>query len=120
MSFFILYIALNKINLYGYHGVFPEEKIWGTWFELNIQFGIQRREVKTLNDTIDYARILEICKGIFQNPHPLSETLLFEMELALLNAFPDSKYLNISIRKKNPPLGGSIDSSMVRLEKKYD
>jgi hypothetical protein len=42
------------------------------------------------------------------------------MELALLTAFPDIKYLNISIRKKNPPLGGLIDSSMVGLEKKYD
>ncbi len=76
--------------------------------------------MKTLDDTIDYARMLEICKTIFQNSQPLLETLLFEMELALLTAFPDIKYLNISIRKKNPPLGGLIDSSMVGLEKKYD
>jgi len=73
-----------------------------------------------LDDTIDYARVLEICKTIFQKSQPLLETLLFDMEYALLKAFPDIKYLKISIGKMNPPLSGLIDSSMVALEKKYD
>ncbi len=118
--FFILFIALNTIELIASHGLYPEEKTLGNHFVVNISVGIaDESSIKDISDTIDYLVLFQIIKKHFDKPVPLLETLLQSIEKEIIQHYNIVKYLNLSIHKKNPPMGAQIASSEVRLEKYY-
>lgn len=115
----LVYIALQGIRLYGYHGVHAAERQWGTWFELDVQVGISRQRITTLQDTVNYETILQICQEEFTPPVDLLEDILWRIEQRVLNLVPDALKLQVVIRKQNPPLAGSVQASQVRIDKTY-
>ena len=115
----ILFVALNNIELTAGHGLYPEEKILGNRFVVNIKVGIDDVIINSINDTIDYSVLLSIVQDFFKTPTPLLETLVYEIEKQILIECKGLKYLYLSIQKKNPPLQAVVKSSEVILEKRY-
>lgn len=115
----LLNIALHGIRLYGYHGVHAAERVWGTWFELDLQIGIHRPRIHHLEDTVDYEMLLQLCKVEFSTPVDLLEDILLRIEQQILHKVPDLQTLQLSIRKLHPPLPGSVQASAVSLNKTY-
>lgn len=116
----ILHVRLNQIELFGYHGLYPEERILGNRFILSIDIALRKTEIQTLNDSIDYTQVLDIIRTRFNKPSLLLETLLLEIEKDLLQHFaPKMAKLFIKLEKCNPPLSGRVFSSEVILEKDY-
>lgn len=105
--------------MFAYHGIHPEEKLLGRWFEVSVEAGIERNQINNLEDTIDYESLLNITKKHFEISTGLLENVALSIESDLRALYPDIKQLNISIRKLYPPFATSIQSSEVRLEKKY-
>jgi len=100
--------------------MYSAEKIWGNRFEVDISVGIpSHQEVKQLDDTIDYERLLAIVQTAFQQKVDLLETLVFHIEKDTLSAFPAICAFRCCIRKVNPPLGTRVNNSEICLEKKY-
>lgn len=76
--------------------------------------------MQTLDDSIDYAQVLQIIQQRFQQPTLLLETLLQDIETLLHQRFqPHMQHIVLSIAKQHPPLPAAVASSEVVLEKDY-
>ncbi len=105
--------------MYANHGMYPEEKILGNTFIVNVKAGIDYIRVTKLEQTIDYEIILNIVKEEFATAKPLLEELVYTIEQNVLIQYPSMKYFYLSIQKLNPPLGTEVESSEVSIERKY-
>lgn len=76
-------------------------------------------QVTSLQQTLDYEQMLHIIRREFAITRPLLEELLWDIEQKIRAAFPQLRYLFISVRKMNPPLGADLDCSEVSVEKHY-
>jgi dihydroneopterin aldolase len=111
-------VNLNNIKMYAYHGFFPEEKILGNWYLLNLQVTVHREISNSdqLHQTIDYGSLFILCKEAMNKSVDLLETVL-ESILSRLLAFSDLIIgVKIELSKENPPLEMSSGSSSVSLE----
>jgi dihydroneopterin aldolase len=118
----MLSIHLHNILLYGYHGIYEEEKLLGNEFELNItiKHSPQRLPVKHLADTVDYITVYELVKKRMAIPTPLLETLATEIAQQILAQFSLAEEVFLSIRKLHPPvsqLRGSVGVSFTLTRK---
>ncbi len=105
--------------MFACHGLYPEEKILGNNFIINCKAGIESKKIESINDTIDYAILLDIVKKYFATPFPLLETVAEKIEQESKETFPGMKYFFISIRKMNPALSAQLQSSEIIIEKNY-
>lgn len=83
---------------------------------INCRIGIAPLPIQTINDTIDYAAIADLIKQHFEIPVDLLETLAHTISRDIHQQFPQVKYLNLSIKKMNPPLPLPTESSEICLE----
>ena len=63
--------------------------------------------------------LMQIVKQIFTQTKPLLEEVVTAIANSIKESFPQIEYLNISIKKENPPLGENVASSEVSVERKY-
>jgi 7,8-dihydroneopterin aldolase/epimerase/oxygenase len=110
----MIFVALNNIQLNGQHGAYPEEKVLGNTFLLNVKVGCKNEEA-----FIDYALILQCVQAVFNERENYLETLILKMETTIKKEMMEIDYIYISIKKQHPPLGARVQSSEVILEKNY-
>ena len=118
----MLSIHLHNILLFGYHGIYEEEKLLGNEFELNItiKHSPQQLPVKHLANTVDYITVYELVKKRMAIPTPLLETLATEIAGQILAQFSLAEEVFLSIRKLHPPvsqLRGSVGVSFTLTRK---
>ena len=99
-------IRLEKIRLYGYHGLHTGEEILGGEFEVNltVHYSPVELPVQNLSDTVDYTALYELVKTRMQKPALLLETLVTEIAAEILAKFSLVEEVNISIYKLHPPI----------------
>ena len=70
-------IELQKIRLFGFHGLDAGEDIIGGEFEVNLRVSYVPAGpvVHTINETLDYTALLELVKQRMKRPTHLLETL---------------------------------------------
>ncbi|MBK8145327.1 MAG: dihydroneopterin aldolase [Bacteroidetes bacterium] len=99
--------------------MYPEEKILGNQFTVTCTVGISNEAVTEIEETVDYAILMEIIQKHFATPTPLLETLAQKIEAETKQRFPQILYFILSIRKKSVMLNAQLDSSEIILEKNY-
>jgi dihydroneopterin aldolase len=119
MSSFI--IQLHNLELFGYYGLYEEEKVLGAEFEVNISVKVEAPKTGSVSirDTVDYAEVYELVKTIFSQPQELLETICLDMATAIKGRFPLLIDLSIQIIKLHPPIIGFIGSVSVTYQKSY-
>ena len=63
-------ISITGIRSYGYIGFFPEEKVLGQWFEVDLTLGLDLTAAgksDALEDTIDYGSIVNLVQKLVKN-----------------------------------------------------
>ncbi len=99
-------ITMKDLSFYGYHGVFPEEKKIGQLFRISLELFLDLKKAgKTdnLEDTVDYAAVCEIIKGVMEGTScNLLETLAEKIASGVLK-FPVQGVV-VEIKKTSPPL----------------
>ena len=63
-------ISITGIRSYGYIGFFPEEKVLGQWFEVDLTLGLDLTAAgksDALEDTVDYGSIVDIVQKLVKN-----------------------------------------------------
>ena len=101
----MLSIHLHNLTVFAHHGLYEDEKILGNEFEINADISIDAPQTITLLDqTIDYVAVCNLIKERMAIPTPLLETVVQELIEQIHSAFPSSRRIFISIRKKYPPL----------------
>lgn len=104
-------IILQGMRFYGYHGVNPEEKTLGQWFELDVEFWLDAScgaESDDLNDTLSYSGVYKIVKKIVEGPSlNLIEHLAYQVLYAVL-VLPPVRKVRVLVKKPQAPLGGPL------------
>lgn len=116
-------VSLEGMQFFAYHGFYPEEQILGTTFLVDIHIITDFLKASTsdeLNYTVDYQVVHQIVKEEMSIASKLLENVLYRIIEKLKQHFPKAiQSLEISIQKKNPPLGGICACSKITIEEKF-
>ena len=112
-------IYVNKMEFYGYHGVFPEENKLGQVFIVDLIVEIDLKnagQTDNLDHTINYAQLYEVCQKIVEGrPYKLIEAVAEKIASEVLQSFPSVSNCTVKVIKPNPPIKGHYESVAVEI-----
>ncbi|MEK9756342.1 MAG: dihydroneopterin aldolase [Bacteroidota bacterium] len=112
-------ISVNNAWFYSYHGCLPEETIIGGEYIVSAEVEFETKtaeESDRLDKTIDYVDVYNCIKKEMEVPSKLLEAVLERIVLSIKSLHKNILFVDVSIKKINPPIGGCVDS--VELRKK--
>ncbi len=115
-------ILLENLKIYAYHGVFPEEKIIGTDYILNVEIHTdlgKASKTDNLKDTINYSDINDIIHHEMGIPSKLLEHVIGRIFTKLENTFPQITFVRVKLTKTNPPMQGEMDGVSVEMQRNF-
>ncbi|MCK4591781.1 MAG: dihydroneopterin aldolase [Candidatus Latescibacteria bacterium] len=116
-------LRLKNMRFYGYHGVLPEEKRLGQWFEvdLEVKTDLQKASLSDqLEDTLDYSRLLKLVQEVVtREKFNLIEALAERIAQRTAESFP-VRELIIRVRKPNPPSPVHFNGVEVEIHRVYN
>ena len=116
----MLTIGLEQLQFHAFHGLYPEEKIIGNDFIIDVYVTIPgTSHIDHISDTVNYQGLFNLIKGIMAIPQPLLEQVVYAITDAIKAKYPEVQKTVISLRKMNPPMGATVRNSVVSLEKNY-
>ena len=107
-------IHINRLALYGYHGVIPQENKVGAKFYITLSINVEVSDDAIIKDqlsgTVSYASIIDSIRKEMTKPAALLEHLAYRMGQKLLADFGTIRSLSIRVDKENPPCGVKAES----------
>ena len=101
-------IIVKGLRVFGYHGVNPEEKRDGQWFNANI---IAETDLSVaaasdrLDDTVSYAKILKRAAAVLaEERFDLLEAAAMRVIRVLLQDFPSLNRVTVCLQKPQAPI----------------
>jgi dihydroneopterin aldolase len=111
----MLTVSLHGIKLHAPIGLYPEEKIHGNNFEVDVDVLADTSHTDAF-PFIDYAVVYELIVAAFEKEGELLETFVKYIHSAVKEKFPEAAKVRVAIRKLAPPLGGEVRYSQVSYE----
>jgi len=114
-------VNLQNMRFFAFHGFFPEERILGNWYQINLTITLNAgKEIKDdLDQTLDYGTLYKICKEVMFDPVDLLETVVEKVVERIQNLSNQISGINLELIKENPPLGQSSGKSSISVHLKY-
>lgn len=113
-------IEVEGLRLWCRHGVFSQERTVGNLFEvsLSLVYPPALKAVKTdcVDDTLNYARAVEIVKCVMSEPSELIEHAAGRIHAALTDAYPEIESGRITVKKLAPPVSAEMSAASFILE----
>ena len=103
-----MYIRLEGMKFYAYHGVLPQENFVGANYYIDLKLKTDfshAAETDELEGTVNYADIHTAVKEEMQITSQLLEHVCQRIARRLLHDFPTIETIDISLFKENPPMG---------------
>ena len=103
-----MYIHLNRLKLFAFHGVMPQESKTGAEYTIDIRLKTDfstAAETDRLEGTVNYAEVYRRIKEEMEIPSHLLEHVSFRIAQRLMNDFPTLTEIRICLYKQNPPMG---------------
>lgn len=99
-------IHLQKVKLFGFHGLHAGEKIAGGEFEVSLTANYLPIQIpiNEIHETLDYTILLSIVRERMLRPAHLLETLATEIATEIMENFSMVTNVEISITKLHPPI----------------
>ena len=111
-------ITLEGLEFFAFHGYYDEEQKIGNKFgvDITIETSLERaQEDDKLSETINYEDLYHLILTEMNKPSRLLEHIGGRIMRAVFANFPMVFYIEISISKFNPPIGGICKRAMVTL-----
>ncbi|SDK60836.1 dihydroneopterin aldolase [Sediminibacillus albus] len=112
-------IYLNKMEFYGYHGLFPEENKLGQRFlvDLALELDLKKAgQTDNMDESIDYGRIYQVTKEIVEGEaSKLIENVAEKISASLLSEFDKLMACTIKVIKPDPPIPGHYNSVAIEI-----
>lgn len=111
-------ITVNGLRFYAYHGVDPQERIVGSWFTVNLKFGLDAGKAimsDELSGTASYADAVVIVRREMAITSDLLEHVAGRIAKALLAEMPPIQTVTVSVCKENPPVCAVCESAAFTL-----
>ena len=103
-----MYIRLEGMKFYAYHGVLPQENLVGAnyYIDLKLKTDFSRAaSTDELEGTVNYADIHAAVKEEMQITSQLLEHVCQRIARRIFHDFPTIETIDISLFKENPPMG---------------
>lgn len=107
-----MYIHLQGLRLYAYHGVDPQETAVGAYFIVDLKLKTdfsQGAYTDELTGTVSYADIFQSVKDEMRTPSQLLEHVAQRIAQRIFHDFPAIEELDIKLFKENPPMGAQAE-----------
>jgi len=111
----MLTISLHGIKIHAKVGLYPEEKIKGNDFEIDVDVILSAVNTDVF-PFIDYSIIHQIVVEAFKEEGELIETFVKSIHKAIKEKFFEAEKVRVAIRKLRPPLGTEVNYSQVCYE----
>jgi len=112
-------ISLNRMEFYGYHGLFPEEKKLGQRFIVDIELYMSLKQAglsDDMNDSIDYGEVFQLVERIVEGKAKnLIEAVAESIASDLLKQYQKLTACTVKVVKPNPPINGHYESAAVEI-----
>ncbi|MEM7656743.1 MAG: dihydroneopterin aldolase [Bacteroidota bacterium] len=98
-------IAVEGIEVFGYHGVYAIEQREGQHFTVDVYLTVNLANAGStdeLTDTVDYAKVYQLILEVMSHPVHLLEKLVVEVRDQLLTQFAGVKAGRIRVAKLRP------------------
>lgn len=115
-----MYIRINGLKLFAYHGVLPQENKVGAEYTIDLRLRTdfaRAAENDELEGTVSYAEVYRSVKDEMQIPSRLLEHVIYRIARRLFDDFSALTEVSICLYKQNPPMGA--DCSQVGVEATY-
>ena len=113
-------ISVNRIKVYAYHGVSPQERTVGADFYVTVSALVEVEasawQDDQLEGTADYSRFVSIVRREMAVPSNLLEHVASRIASAVLAECSSVQKVCVTIEKENPPLGVLCDGVSVKIE----
>ena len=112
-------IELLGMEFFARHGCLPSEKTDGGHFVVDFRARIDIGKAAAsdnLEDTLNYSAIYRIVAHCMGEPSNLLENVAGRIRDAIEAEFPSLPGFEISISKKNPPVGGNASVARVTVK----
>ncbi len=109
-------ISLEGMEFYAYHGVYPEERVIGNSFVVDVFIDTNWESASmsdNLDETINYETIYQICQAEMRHTVQLIETLIQNISYAIRRQFSTIQTITIKVRKNRPIPGHRVSHSAV-------
>jgi dihydroneopterin aldolase len=109
-------IVLEGMRFHAYHGVHGAERKIGTGYlvDVYVKAGMDKAAATdSVELTINYETIYQICKLEMDTPRNLIETVVAGIISRMKHQFAGMEALRIRVRKLNPPVGGYVETAWV-------
>lgn len=114
-------MVLHRMEYYGYHGVFAEERKLGQRYYIDLEIDMDLSEAGRNDDltkTINYAEIHELVKQIVENKSfQLIEALGEHIASSLLDTYTIINALTVKVTKPHPPFDIHFEGVTVELRR---
>lgn len=116
-------ILVQGLQVFGYHGVYEQEKEEGQTFLVNCVMDTSFASAihsDDVGETVDYGTVCLFIKKYFEEKaYDLLEKVADELATSIMYAFPGIEKIQIQITKPNAPIPMEFKSVGVRVEKKW-
>jgi 7,8-dihydroneopterin aldolase/epimerase/oxygenase len=115
-------VALDGMRFYAKHGFYEEEEILGNWYMVDVQIKTNISTASASDElahTINYETVYEICRIEMEMPAKLLETVVDRIMASLKHQFQSMEEVSVSLKKENPPIGGTVAHSRVENSENY-
>ena len=103
-----MYIRLEGMKFYAYHGVLPQENLVGANYYIDLKLKTDfshAAETDELEGTVNYADIHAAIKEEMKITSQLLEHVCQRIARRIFHDFPIIEAIDISLFKENPPMG---------------
>ena len=117
-------ILLKNIEVFGYHGVYEEERLKGQNFYIDVELKLDLNkacESDELEDTVDYSEVYYIIVEINKlNKFKLLEKFADTISQKVLSQYKQVKEICVSIKKSEVPFTQKIDYVEIKVKRGRD
>ncbi len=110
-------VRLVNAVFYAHHGVLQEEHRIGGRYEVDVSMEVDFEEAARADDldgTVDYGAIYDLVEAIVtENQFYLIERLAYLIAEKVLSEHARVDAVEVTVRKPNPPVGGTADRAEV-------
>ena len=108
-----MYIRLEGLKIYAYHGVLPQENLVGAYYYIDLKLKTDfthAAETDELEGTVSYADIFAVVKEEMVITSKLLEHVCQRIASRIFQDFPAIEAIEIRLSKENPPMGACAKS----------
>jgi dihydroneopterin aldolase len=111
-------VSLRGLEFFAYHGYYDEEQKVGNKYsvDVTVKADLKKAAVQdTLSETVNYESLYNIVKDHMKVRSRLLEHIGYEIIQSVFEEFEQVRWVEVSIVKYNPPIGGVCKEARVTL-----